>query len=97
MEGAGTSCIVNERLHVFDRRGECERPDATGLAIERPNVVAARRPVLKHKHLTAALITQVEQLIAGAPEEAGQIEISSLEGALANRAFVPWVAGGVCS
>src|SRR5580693_3422636 len=37
-----------------------ERPDAASLAIERHHVVAPRRPVLEHKDLAAALITQIK-------------------------------------
>jgi len=88
---------MNERLHIFDRRGERERPDAAGLAIERHHIVAARWAILKNEYLPATLIAQIEQFIACAPQKACEVEISGLEGALAARGLIPWIDGFVCS
>jgi hypothetical protein len=88
---------VEQRLHVFYRRGKCERPNAAGVAIERHYIVAAPWAVLEHEHFPAAFITEIEQFIAGASQKAGEVEISGLEDALTDRAFVPCVAYAVCS
>jgi hypothetical protein len=58
---------VNECLYVFDGGSERERPNAASFAIEGHHIVTARWAVLKHEHLAAAFITQIEQLIASAP------------------------------
>jgi hypothetical protein len=88
---------VNERLHVFDGGSERERSNAAGFALERYDIVSARGAVLEHKYLSAALSAQIEQLVACAPQKAGEVEISGLESALADRAFIPWVTGAVYS
>src|SRR5262249_13237102 len=62
------SRIVEQRLHVFYRRGICERRDAASFAIERHYIVAAGWTVLEDEHLPAPFIAQIEQLVAGAPQ-----------------------------
>ena len=73
------SAIVQQRLHVFDGRGEGERPDADGVAVEREHVFTPRRPVLKNKDLPPALGAQVKQVVARAAKEAGEVEVASLD------------------
>ena len=97
MEGVATLRIVNDRLHVFDRRGECERPDSAGFAIESHYIVATCRAVLEHEHFPSALVAQIEQLVAGAPEIAGEIEIAGLERSSTNRAIVTCTARDLSS
>jgi len=92
-----SSRIVQQRFHVLDCSGECERPNAAGFAVEPHYVVAARWTVLEHEHFPAALIAQIEQLVASAPQEAREVEIARFERASTNRAVGPFVDGAVWS
>src|SRR5262245_51476174 len=94
--GAETSRIVEQRLHIFDSPGECERADAAGLAIEGNHVLAPRRAILEHKHLPGALSAEIEQFISSAAKKTGQIEVACLERPSAKWAFAP-CDGAVCS
>jgi hypothetical protein len=70
---------VQQRFHVLDCSGECERPNAAGFAVEPHYVVAARWTVLEHEHFPAALSAQIYQLVSCAPQKAGEIEIACFE------------------
>jgi hypothetical protein len=93
MEGADTLRIVNQSLHVFDHCGECKRSDAAGLTVIGDHVLATRWAVLEYEHLLAALSAYIEQLVASAPQKAGEIEISGLERTSTDHALVPCAAG----
>ena len=97
MCGAGRLRIVKQRLHVLDRGGERERSNAACFAVESDYIIAARWTVLEHEHFPAALIAQIEQLVASAPQEAREVEIARFERASTNRAVGPFVDGAVWS
>ena len=50
-----------------------------GVAIEGHHVVAPGWPILKHEDLAPPLVAKVEQLVAGAAQETGEIEVACLE------------------
>jgi hypothetical protein len=69
----------------FDRGGESQGPDAGGVAIEGHYVVPPCSAILKDEDFTPAFGAQVEQLVPGAAQEAGEIEIARLERDLPRR------------
>src|SRR5215470_7583034 len=86
------SRIVEQRLHIFYRRGICERRDAASFAIERHYIIAARWAVLEEKHLTAPFIAQIEQLVADTPQKAREVKIARPECASTKHALFPCAA-----
>ena len=49
------------------------------VAVERQHVVAARRTVPEHEDLAPAFGAQVDEVVAGAAQKAGEIEVACLE------------------
>jgi hypothetical protein len=58
------------------------RAHRRGVAVEGHHVVALAWPILKHEDLAPSLRAKIEQLVACAAQEAGEIEVTSLERAL---------------
>ena len=75
----GSLAIVQQRLHVLDGGGESQRPNGGAVAVERHHVFAPGRAIAKHEDLAPAFGAQVEQFVAGAAQEAGEIEVARLE------------------
>ena len=63
---------------------------AGGVAVERQHVIAPRRAIAEHENLAPAFGAQVDEVVAGAAQKAGEIEIARLERAsrLARRCLV---------
>ena len=82
--GAGVvaSRIVQQRFHVFDGRGKSQRRDRRALAIERQHIIAAGRTIAEDEDLAPAFGAQIEEVIARAAQEAGEIEVAGFERAL---------------
>ena len=84
--GGGTS-IDDEPFQAVERLadlpgGDGERANGGGVAIEGDHVVAPGWPILKHEDLTPPFGAQVEQFVARAAQETGEIEVAGLEGPL---------------
>src|SRR5262249_54408712 len=73
------SRIVEESLHILDRRGERERWNGSAVAVERHHVVAPRGAIPEHENLTPALVAEVQQFVAGPAQEAGEVEVARLK------------------
>jgi hypothetical protein len=67
---------VQKSFHVFDRGGESQRPNAGGVAIEGHHVVPPCSAVLKDEDLPPAFGPKVEEFVARAAQEAGEIEVA---------------------
>src|SRR5437868_2677330 len=65
-------------------KGESERANPGGVAKERDHVIAPGGSILKCEDLALAFGAEVEQLVARAAQEAGQIKVSGLERPLPN-------------
>ena len=65
--------------------GERQRWNSRAVAVERQHVVAPRRAVAEHEDLSWPFGAQVDEVVARAAEEAGEIEIARLERDLAVR------------
>lgn len=52
---------------------------AAAFSVERHHVVAPRRAIAEYEDLAPAIGSKVEQLVAGATQEAGEIEVACLE------------------
>ena len=78
----GFSSIVQQRLHVLYSGGECERRHRRPVAVERQHVLAPGWPVAKDEDLAPALGTQIDQLVAGAAQKTGEIEVAGFEPAI---------------
>jgi hypothetical protein len=75
----GASAIVQQSLHVFDSGGEGQRPNADGVTVEGHYVVPPRGAILKDEHLALAFGAKVEQFVARAAQEAGEIKVAGFE------------------
>jgi hypothetical protein len=64
---------------VLDCGGEGQGPNACRVAVEGDHIVAPRCPILKDEDLALAFRAKVEQFVAGATQEAGEIELAGLE------------------
>ena len=81
---------------MFDGCGERERSNGSALAVIGDHVTPALGSVTEHEHAPPTFRTEVKQLVAGAFEEAGKVEIAGLvgvemparRGAAARRFFV---------
>jgi hypothetical protein len=62
--------------------GEGQRPNADGVAVEGHHVVPSCGAVLKNEDLAPSFGAKVEQLVADAAREAGEIEVAGLERAI---------------
>jgi hypothetical protein len=85
---------VQKSLHVLDGGCESQRPNAGGVAIEGHHVAAPRRAISKDEHLCAGPRPQLQKVVAGAAQEAGEIEIACLERGSA-RLGLSWTACSV--
>ncbi len=70
---------MQQPFHVLDGGGEGQRPNADGVAIEGHHVVPSCGAVLEDEHLALAFGPKVEQFVARAAQEAGEIEVAGLE------------------
>ena len=70
---------MQQSLHVLDGCGERQRRNGRAVAVERQHVVASRRAIAEDEDLAPAFGTQVDEVVAGAAQEAGEIEVARLE------------------
>ncbi len=70
---------MQQSLHVLDGGSEGQRPNAGRVAIEGHHVGPSRGAIPENEHLAPALVAQVHQLVAGAAQETGEIEVAGFE------------------
>src|ERR1700730_7236228 len=75
----GSLRIVQQRLHVLYGRRKCDGRHGGPVAVEGHDVHPARCSIREYEDLTPAFGAQVEQLVPGAAQEAGEIKIARLE------------------
>src|SRR5271166_3758887 len=76
-------CIVQQRLHVFDCRSECQWTHANGLAVVCHDIFTSAWTVLEDENSSRTLRSQTAQLISGTPQKTGKIKVAGLKGILA--------------